>query len=135
MNNPADPGGETKFGISKRSYPFEDIANLTLDRASEIYHRDFWEFDAIADQEVATKLLDFSVNMGKSAAISIVQQALGLPVDGIFGPLTIAAINRQAPDVFLQELRARAALKYCKIVISDPSKGVFLLGWLRRAVQ
>ena len=38
-----DPGGETKFGISRRSYPGEDIkGNLTLARAKTIYARDFW---------------------------------------------------------------------------------------------
>ncbi len=29
-NNPADPGGETKFGISKRSYPDVDSYGLGL---------------------------------------------------------------------------------------------------------
>ncbi|OXE36892.1 MAG: hypothetical protein CGW95_04725, partial [Phenylobacterium zucineum] len=38
-NNPQDPGGETKFGISKRAYPDQDIANLTLDAAKAIYKR------------------------------------------------------------------------------------------------
>jgi lysozyme family protein len=32
-----DPGGETRWGISKRSHPNEDIKNLTVDRAKEIY--------------------------------------------------------------------------------------------------
>jgi len=42
VNNPNDPGGETKYGISKRSYPNVDIKNLTPEQALEIYHRDFW---------------------------------------------------------------------------------------------
>ena len=37
-----DPGGETCWGISKRSYPHEDIKNLTQERAKQIYKRDFW---------------------------------------------------------------------------------------------
>ncbi len=37
-----DPGGETKFGISKRSYPTLNIRDLTLEDAKEIYYRDFW---------------------------------------------------------------------------------------------
>lgn len=36
-NDPDDPGGETKFGIDKRSHPKEDIKNLTKVRATEIY--------------------------------------------------------------------------------------------------
>lgn len=42
VNDPADPGGETKYGISKRRYPAEDIPNLTLDRAKFLYQRDYW---------------------------------------------------------------------------------------------
>lgn len=33
VNNPKDPGGETKYGISKRTYPNEDIRGMTLERA------------------------------------------------------------------------------------------------------
>ena len=41
VDHPSDPGGATKYGISKRSYPGEDIPGLTLDRAKTIYRRDF----------------------------------------------------------------------------------------------
>ena len=43
VNNPKDPGGLTKFGISKRAYPNEDIENLTLARARELFLRDYWK--------------------------------------------------------------------------------------------
>ena len=41
-NDPVDPGGETKFGISKAAHPDVDIKNLTLKEALEIYRRDYW---------------------------------------------------------------------------------------------
>ena len=34
--DPQDPGGETKFGISKKSYPNLDIEHLSRDEAIEI---------------------------------------------------------------------------------------------------
>tara|TARA_Y100001951_G_C11296045_1_gene275706 strand:+ start:4160 stop:4333 length:174 start_codon:yes stop_codon:yes gene_type:complete len=34
VNDPRDPGGETRFGISKRSYPREDIRGMTRERAA-----------------------------------------------------------------------------------------------------
>jgi lysozyme family protein len=37
-----DPGGETKYGISKRTYPHLDIKNLTLDDAKWLYSKDYW---------------------------------------------------------------------------------------------
>lgn len=42
INNPVDPGGETNWGISKRSYPNVDIRNLTVAQATEIYRTDYW---------------------------------------------------------------------------------------------
>ena len=40
-DNPKDPGGLTKWGISQRSYPHLDIRNLKVEEAVEIYKRDF----------------------------------------------------------------------------------------------
>ena len=42
-NNPNDSGGETKYGISKRSYPELNIRGLTRDYAKKIYEQDFWK--------------------------------------------------------------------------------------------
>jgi lysozyme family protein len=135
-NNPADPGGETKYGISKRQYPDLDIQNLTLEQAMEIYRRDFWDpaWEALP-QEVATKLLDMAVNMGRETAVKIVQRAAGVVPDGKLGPLTTAAIQNQDAVKLLQEIRARAAVHYARLVLANPALHGFLLGWMRRAVQ
>src|ERR1700676_2468756 len=90
--NPSDPGGLTNFGISQRSYPTVDIRNLTRETAAAIYQRDFWHYDAVQSQPMATKIFDMSVNMGH-AAIRILQTCLGVTVDGIWGPGTCAAVN------------------------------------------
>lgn len=141
VNHPTDPGGETKYGISKRTYPEEDIANLTLERAKAIYERDFWQYSAVLDQRVATKLLDMAVNMGPSRAHKIVQKALNavvagpVGIDGVFGPKTLEFVNASEPKKLLDEIRARACEFYCELVLAEPSKKVFLLGWLRRGVK
>jgi lysozyme family protein len=92
-NDPADPGGETKYGISKRQYPDLDIANLTLDEAQAIYHRDYWT--AIAGDALpwplALCVFDCAVNQGQPTARTLLQQALGVPADGVLGPATLAA--------------------------------------------
>ena len=62
-NVSGDPGGLTNFGISQRSYPNVDIRNLTRDAAAAIYRRDFWHYDAVESQLMATKIFDMAVNM------------------------------------------------------------------------
>lgn len=93
VNNPADPGGETQWGISKRSYPNVDIKALTRPQAIEIYRRDFWNAVNADDMPdgVAYQTLDFAVNSGVGTAIRYLQRALGVADDGHFGPVSIAA--------------------------------------------
>lgn len=93
--NPADPGGETKFGISHRAYPGEDIANMTLARAKEIYARDYWGpagCDAVADG-LKFQLFDMAVNSGVRPAIQALQHAAGATADGVLGPATLQLLQ------------------------------------------
>ena len=66
VNDAKDPGGETKYGISKRRYPNEDIKNLTLDRAKFLYQRDYWGAHKCDDMpwEQALLVFDAAVNGG-----------------------------------------------------------------------
>lgn len=68
VNDPKDPGGETRWGISKRRYPNEDIKNLTLERAREIYQRDFWNTYKcdVMPWEQALLVFDAAVNGGNA---------------------------------------------------------------------
>lgn len=73
VNDPRDPGGETKYGISKRAYPNVDIAALTLDEAQAIYRRDYWDklnCDGMS-WELALISFDCAVNQGIGTARSI----------------------------------------------------------------
>ena len=93
VNDPSDPGGETNFGISKRSYPNVDIRALTREQAIAIYKSDFWDAVNGADlyPSIAYQTLDFAVNSGTGTAIRYLQRALGVADDGHFGPMSIAA--------------------------------------------
>ena len=134
VDDPNDAGGETNFGISKRSYPNVDIKNLTVEEASAIYKRDFWKFDGINDQTVATKLFYSYVNNGRTA-IRIAQEIVVAPEDGEYGPHTEALINNVSPTVFLMQFRSSLAQHYQNIVNANPQDMKFLKGWLRRAAQ
>lgn len=107
VDDPADPGGETKYGISKREYPNLDIAQLTLVQAQEIYERDYWAVLNCDSHpwEMALVLFDCGVNQGVSAA------------KGILPTVSTAA-----------EFQAERGLRYARA----ENFGRFGRGWLRR---
>jgi lysozyme family protein len=141
VNDPADPGGETKYGITKRSYPTLNIKNLTLEQAKEIYYHDWWlrlRCGDIQDDQVAQKLLDTCVNVGKTAGVKILQRALcdlgqKVVVDGIIGPQTIDAANREDPSWLLFAMRTRQAEYYQELIRHNPKLARFWRGWEKRA--
>jgi len=97
--NPADPGGETKWGISKRSYPNLDIKNLTVEDAKRIYWRDYWLRCGCEDlpRGLAFDVFDAAVNSGANQAARWLQTALGVRADGVIGPDTKAAAANGVP--------------------------------------
>lgn len=133
VNDPRDPGGETKYGISRRSYPGEDIAGMTLERAKEIYLRDYWGpagCDA-APAGIKFDLFDMAVNSGVKPAVRTLQRAAGFTdraVDGVLGPRTLQAVQ----SVDSARLVARfngARLAYMADLSNWPAFG---RGWARR---
>lgn len=95
VNHPSDPGGETNFGITKRSYPAEDIRGMTLARAKAIYLRDYWNAAGCGYvPEVARfDLFDMAVNSGVKPAIMAMQRAIGADADGVIGPNTLMLLD------------------------------------------
>ena len=103
-----DPGGETKFGISKRSYPDVNIAALTLADAKAIYRRDFWLPLADAHQAVRFQAFDFAVNSGIQTAIRKLQAAIGVADDGHWGPISAARLaEMDVSDVLMLYIAER----------------------------
>lgn len=130
VNHPSDPGGETRYGISKRSYPGEDIAGMTLARAKEIYRRDFWGpagCDAVPPG-IRFDLFDFAVNSGTRTAIRALQRCVGAHPDGVIGPKTLQAINDANPHI----LRARLNGERLEFMASLSTWPAFGRGWARR---
>lgn len=131
VNDPHDPGGETKFGISKRSYPAEDIARLTIERAQAIYRRDYWDSCRCGEMSwpVALVVFDCAVNQGQLRARRFLQLALRVGVDGVLGPRTMAALVKADAVVVAAEIQAQRMLAYAAL----PGWGRYGLGWSRRA--
>jgi len=133
VNQRHDPGGETKFGISKASYPSEDIPGMTLERAKAIYSRDFWGpagCDALPDA-AKLQVFDMAVNSGVKAAIKTLQRAIGATPDGVLGPLTLQAMQSiPAPRLVARFNGYRLAL-----MTELPTWPTFGRGWARRVAS
>lgn len=133
VNNPADPGGETNWGISKRSYPHINIAALSREGAKTIYHRDFWNrihADTLPDG-IAFQVFDFAVNSGIETAIRHLQRAVGVADDGHWGPVSRkAAASMSESDIVLRLNASR--LDFMTRLTNWPNAS---RGWARRIAQ
>lgn len=112
-NDPVDPGGETKYGISKRAYPDVDIKSLTKEEASLIYKRDYWDKAGCEGMEkkLAIAVFDAAVNCGVGRTRSWLSEMIG-------------------PDVrwFIQ----RRIQYYLELVKKKPALNKYIKGWLNR---
>ena len=138
VNDPKDPGGETNFGIAKRSHPDVDIKNLTEEGAKEIYKEHYWDRNKVEDlpENLRHIYFDMCVNQGRSRAVRIMQRAANakganLKVDGGMGPKTIAAMD----GVELDRVRAYRVKYYADLVTRKPDLEKFYFGWFRRALE
>lgn len=130
-NDPDDPGGETKYGIDKRSHPHLNIRKLTEAEAKDIYWREYWTPMA-AEQfpwRLAWVLADIAVNNGRTRAIIWGQELAGAEVDGRLGPKTIAAWKKDHARLGKALLDRRERF-YNAIATGRRKK--FLKGWLNR---
>ena len=132
-----DRGGETNFGISKRSYPDVDIKNLTVAQAKEIYKHDYWDRirgDEIESQRVASELFDTAVNMGVRTASKLIQGCIGTHPDGIIGNVTLQQINDTDEELLLLRFKLAKVARYAYLAKKRPANRKYLLGWINRAL-
>lgn len=145
VDDPADPGGLTNYGISLRSYPelgADGIRGLTADKARAIYFTDWWQrfhLEQLPDL-VAIKMLDLAVNMGIGSATRCLQRALEsedihVAIDGVLGPATFRAANLTGPTDLHAALQEQAAKHYADLVAANPKLAKFAAGWHARAMS
>ena len=123
----------TKFGLAANTYPNLDIKNLTLAQAKAIYKKDWWD-KLGADgmhSAIVFQLWDFAINAGKSRAIKELQQAVGVPADGIIGPQTLAAVNAHDLNDVILSLTAER-LKFYTSLSTFKTYGK---GWTNRVAD
>ena len=133
VNDPDDWGGETNYGIAKRYFPNEDIKNLTIERAKELYYQYYWlpmNLEGIQNESAVLEIFDFGVNAGRGRAIKKAQELAGVLADGICGPVTTNAINSYKGD-FVEDYKEKRR-KYYRHIAGKRNNVKFLRGWLNR---
>lgn len=133
VNNPKDPGGETKWGISRRSYPNLDIRNLTREEAKAIYYRDFWNIIKSDDvsEAVMFQVFDIAVNSGIQTAIRMLQRAVGAADDGHWGPISQGRLQAYSDSDIIMLINAERL----EFITKLSTWSTFGKGWTKRIAQ
>jgi lysozyme family protein len=132
-DDPNDPGGLTRWGISQNNHPDINISNLTLEDATEIYRNEYWKNCKCDEMPpmLAFVVFDMAVNQGVGVAIRDLQKLLSVKVDGIIGPETIGAIvgNTNIGKLVIS-LTTERIYRYIAT-----GKTVYMRGWVKRAIE
>lgn len=131
-NNPADPGGETMWGVTQRvarAYGYAGaMRDLPRDTAKAIAKKLYWDplqLDEL-DARVAFQVFDANYNGGHP--VIWMQGASGAKVDGLIGPATIAAVQAVDPLRFMLHWNS-LRLSYFTSLRTWPTFGK---GWTNR---
>ena len=161
VNNAADKGGATCFGITEAVARANGYAGamrqLPRSEAAAIYRRLYWlrpRLDEVAQRSpvLAAELFDTGVNMGAAVAITFLQRALtalnrngkdfaDLVPDGRIGAETLSAMDtflalrgKSGETILLRALEALQGERYLRLAERRPANEAFLYGWLANRI-
>ena len=141
VDHPADPGGATNRGVTKRVWEEwvghevtkDDIKALTVEDVTPLYRKRFWDackcdnLDAGVDYVV----FDIAVNSGTGRAAKFLQDAVGVTADGSIGPRTLAAADGFGANLIINKMCDRRESFYRSL----PTFPTFGKGWIRRSEE
>ncbi len=137
VNHPADPGGETNFGITKRTamaYGYTSpMRNMTRADARRIYEKAFysryktWDFPPV----LLFQIFDAAVNHGHGNACRMLQRAVGVLDDGVWGDVSQQALNAMSSDDVVVRFIGERLRFYTRLKHFD----TFGRGWINRMAE
>lgn len=143
VNHPKDPGGETNYGITRKTYEewsgkhpgLIDMREIPMEDVEVIYKTQYWNKLGCDELPLGLDLIvfDFAVNAGVSRAARHLQSMVGgTAVDGLIGPKTIQRVNHYVKlhgvEKTINDYKQRRETYYRKL----QTFSTFGKGWLRR---
>jgi len=138
VDHPKDPGGMTNLGVTKKvweewvGHPVteKDMRELTPEIVAPMYEMRYWRTSYCEKLPRGLDLLVFSmaVNAGAGRSVKLLQDSIGLVMDGIIGPITMARINEANVETLIDKFSETRADYYKGLKLFP----VFGKGWLSR---
>ena len=145
VDHPDDRGGPTKFGITKkalsgflgRSVSTNEIHELTLTLARKVYVDRYAKPVRANDLQSPRRLagVDYAIHSGPVKAIKAIQEIVKVAPDGILGPVTWAAIQKNDPRGLCAKLMGERLVFLTRLVSRDRTQAEFIYGWGKRLAK
>lgn len=142
-NTPGDHGGATRYGIIQTEYniyrhsnglPLQSVNLISADEYNTIYWQSYWQPHCPAlPNGLDLSVFNINVNGGTGRGTRLLQQCLGLGVDGVWGPKTnaaVAVIENVVPVI--EMFHADERVFYQEIINYNPSQQKFASDWFGR---
>jgi lysozyme family protein len=141
VNHPADPGGMTNLGVTKkvweewvgRAVDEKAMRALTPEEVGPMYKAKYWDKIKGDDlpEGVDYAVFDAAVNSGPGRAAKLLQGCVGVEQDGGIGPKTLAAVASFDPKDLVEDYAKRRL----SFLMDLPHWGTFGNGWRRRVTE
>jgi lysozyme family protein len=141
VNHPADPGGMTNLGVTKKVWEEwvghevdeKAMRALTPEIVGPMYKAKYW--DKLKGDELPSgvdyAVFDAAVNSGPGRAAKWLQACVGVEPDGGIGPKTLAAVASFDPAELVENYNKRRL----SFLMDLPHWGKFGKGWGRRVTE
>ena len=134
-----DPGGATAWGVTHETWEDArgsglvsgDLADASRAGLATVLRTNYYDRCHCDQLSPGPDLAVFNMAMlsGDGEAERILQIVLGVTVDGVIGPITLAAANAMDPTVLIEALTTRDEAFFASL----PGARYFQRGWDRRA--
>jgi lysozyme family protein len=138
VNNPADPGGMTNLGVTKRVWEEyighesdeKEMRSLTPEKVAPLYEQKYWRpcYGEVLPRGLDFVVFSMGVNAGPGRAVKLLQQSIGCVPDGIIGPATRSLILGSDSTTLIAKF-SEARREYYRSLKTFP---IFGKGWLAR---